>query len=618
MKSPTVLLRRLLEDIKRLEPGVKGLDRDFETIEKRFLHEGYSFLAVTLPAFGDALTRALASGRFASPSGFKTSRGQAIPRFLSGMLCDVFEPSSGLLKQNAELGVVKCLRDALYMFKKIQLSDEVGLKLHNKAVTEFFANDTITSEHIIDPGVESYLQRAARYMLPTLCSRELDTLTFKHGPGAVAERLKGNQKWSALYDALSSEGFDVGELGFANFLFTAKGIVALQHREVSKVAHLGTNSPGSSSSRARLVSVPKNSSSVRLITVEPLLKQFVQQGLNIRLREEILKCPVLKQCLALTDQSLNQNLALEGSLTDEWATLDLKSASDLLSLKLVKLMFGHHTPFWEQMIKARSNEVLAGKVPVELSKFAGMGNALTFPVQSVVFAIVAISAILASEGSMPTKGKLRRAARHVRVYGDDIVVKTKHANQVVSWLHKAGLAVNIKKSFLEGNFKESCGVDAFRGVDVTPLYLRYRPDNSSTEPRVIAHLVAFSNQAWLRGLYSVSTCVRDEVEQRLKKRLPLVSPHCEALGWVSRSGAFSPTRWSSALHRFEVKSCVLVPLKIGDELDDWPALLKWFTSAKDQAVGRLEQLFPKAVIVDHLKKSQIRYNSRMRWKWVAA
>jgi len=618
MKSPIELLRSLWLDIQRLEPGVKGLGRDFETIEQRFKHEGYGFLAVALPAFGDALTRALSNGRFVCPAGFKLANGQAIPAFLSGMLYEVFEPSSGLLRECPTMGVIKLLREVLYLFKKIQLGDEVNEKLHNVAVAEFFGNDTIAEDHIIDQRAERHLQHVARYLLPTLCSRELDTLTFKHGPGAVAEKVKGNQKWSFLYKALTSEDFDAEKLGFTDFIYSSQGLQALVTDVFSGIASGSLNSTGTSSSIARLVSVPKNSTSVRTITVEPLLKQFVQQGLNTRLREEILKCQVLKQCLALTDQSKNQTLALEGSQTDNWATLDLKSASDLLSLKLVKLVFGHHTPFWEQMVKCRSDQVVDGKTPRSIGKFAGMGNALTFPVQSVVFATIAIAAMLDAIGRKPTKRNVMHAARHVRVFGDDIIVEKLHAHQVVHWLTMAGLKVNHKKSFLEGNFKESCGVDAFRGVNVTPLYLRFRPDNSSLEPKSIAHLVAFSNQAWLRGLYHLSTCVKDEVERRLRKRLPLVSSRCEGLGWVSRQDSYAPQKWNVKLHRFEVKTCVLVPLKRKDHLEGWPALLKFFSSSEDQEVNLLEHLFPKIVMEKHLQESQLRYKNRIRVKWVAA
>jgi len=96
MKRPIALLSSLLEDFQRLEPGVMHLDRDLKTIEARFEHEGYGFLTVTLPSLCDALDQGLVQGRLACPSSFKKMKGGALPRFLSGLLCHVFDPKTGL------------------------------------------------------------------------------------------------------------------------------------------------------------------------------------------------------------------------------------------------------------------------------------------------------------------------------------------------------------------------------------------------------------------------------------------------------------------------------------------------------------------------------------------
>jgi len=123
MKSPIVLLDSLWMDIHRLEPEVKGLDRDLVTIKKRFENEGYGFLAIALPSLCAALDRGLASGQFTCPMGFK-SRGRAIPELFQGMFCEVFEPLTGLLKENANIRITKLLRQVLLLFKKTQLGDE--------------------------------------------------------------------------------------------------------------------------------------------------------------------------------------------------------------------------------------------------------------------------------------------------------------------------------------------------------------------------------------------------------------------------------------------------------------------------------------------------------------
>jgi len=111
MKSPLIvrLLQALLYDIARLEPDVKGLDRDYVTIQARFEHEGVGFLSVALSSLCDSVDYGLAKGRFTCPSGFKKSRSGALPRLFSGLLCKVFDSRTGSLKERPCVWTVKNL-----------------------------------------------------------------------------------------------------------------------------------------------------------------------------------------------------------------------------------------------------------------------------------------------------------------------------------------------------------------------------------------------------------------------------------------------------------------------------------------------------------------------------
>lgn len=607
MKSPLTLLHSLWMDIQRLCPDVKGLERDFETLEYRFEHEGYGFLTIALPALGAAFTQGLASGKFACPPNFKPVRGGAIPRFLSGMLCEVFEPVSGELKQDPDLGIIKCLREVLYLFKKIQMESDQEALLHEKACTEFFQCDEIAGKVQVPDRHAHLIGLVSKLVLNDLSSKPLNDARFKHGPGAVYEGYSVNQKWSALSESVRNADFDLQSYGYDDF---GVALTELSDRAEIKNQSSSTNvvylENRASSRIARLITVPKSSTSRRTITVEPLLCQFVQQGLNIILRDSIESCKYLSNSLALTDQRKNQYLALEGSRDDNWATIDLKSASDLLSVNLVEIVFRRHGPFLDHMMDCRSTivEEPVSNRSLSIRKFAGMGNALTFPVQSVCFAVTCIAAIHDSWGIKPTPRSIERATRLVRCYGDDIIVAKSYAHQCVNWLEAVGLKVNISKSFLTGNFKESCGVDAYMGVDVTPLYLKHRPDHPSTEPKVIEGLVALSNHAWLRGLYEFSTCLAYEVEGRLGIDLPLVGQESGSLGWHSRLDAATPTRWNHNLQQFETRTLVSKPLKRRDRLDGFAALLKFFHVP---LLGRDK---------DHLVKTSIRHKLRMAWTWV--
>jgi hypothetical protein len=55
------------------------------------------------------------------------------------------------------------------------------------------------------------------------------------------------------------------------------------------------------------------------------------------------------------------------------------------------------------------------------------------------------------------------------VFGDDILVPTAIAPSVMEDLETFGLRVNRLKTFVHGHFRESCGVDAFNGINVTPV-----------------------------------------------------------------------------------------------------------------------------------------------------
>jgi len=73
------------------------------------------------------------------------------------------------------------------------------------------------------------------------------------------------------------------------------------------------------------------------------------------------------------------------------------------------------------------------------------------------------------------------------VYGDDIIVPTSVVDELVKLLGFLGFEVNTEKSFSDPDlrFRESCGLDAYNGVDVTPVYVRSLP---GSKPE-LCHLV---------------------------------------------------------------------------------------------------------------------------------
>lgn len=641
MKSPIVLLSSLLEDFQRLNPGVKGLDRDLVTIKKRYENEGYGFLAVALPSLCDALVQGLTTGKFTCPMGFKPEpRWRAIPQLFVGMFSEIFDIETGTLKEAIDHGVLGDLYQILKVLKKVQLSPKNEEILHSKAVDGFYQCDDQARQVEIPDRQDHLIGRVSSLLLPTLNYKDVGSAIYKHGPGAIEEGFKSNQKWSELaasiredrhvpewcnlrgvfdsswYDQLDDQRFH--ELLGSDSIQGARSSIAngggdrRTNGTCSKIASLRD-------SKARLISVPKSATSRRTITIEPMLNQFVQQGLNTLLRDSINECRILSLCLDLTDQAKNQSLALSGSLTRNWATLDLKSASDLLSLKLVRSVFRNHPDFLSRLEECRSTIVKSGGQPdLTLGKFAGMGNATTFPVQSICFAVVCIAAILDTWGVTPTYWRVRRASRQLRIYGDDIIVDAKYAHQCVNWLQDVGLRVNDKKSFLTGNFRESCGVDAYKGVELTPAYCRFRPEDIDDSPSAYAGFVSFSNHLWKLGLYKASTWAKELVEGSIGRALPLVHSQSGALGWHTRQEAVTPHRWCKRTHQFLQRTYVLTPRKRRDKLDGYGALLKCLHNKTDGLDEKRPYLFPEAIGTekDHLSMTVIRFKPRMTRRWV--
>lgn len=588
MKSLIGLSRSLLHDLQRLHPEVKGLDRDLRTIEARIESEGVGFLSVALPAYGKAFDQSLAYGKMAYIAGF-ANNGE-IPKFLQGILIHIFDSQTGLLKETVDPGYISSIRQVCYFFKKYLPSTVRGEHLEREAIRDFEQTET-SMGGVHSPLIDS-LGRVCDFLLPEL--DEFQDSECRHGPGAVLEGYTPNEKWSEVYNGLLDFDRRLMMVGYDLPAYL------LMDRPSTSLKSFQNDLP---SLCAKLVTVPKSCSALRTITVEPCLNQFVQQGLNTILRDEIQKCSVLRNSLTLDSQEPNQELALEGSRTGEWCTVDLSSASDLLHNDLVKLVFRKKPRFLEALMTCRTPNVKIGQTDLALKKFAGMGNATTFPVQSVVFASLAIASILVSDKS-PNLRKLARAARCVRVFGDDIVIKREHFSGLADWISSFGLKINQGKTFSIGNFRESCGVDAFRGQNVTPVYLRHDPEVTSSDPNALLSLVSTSNQLWMKGYYRTSEFLKTKVETLLGP-LPLVPQDSQALGWWTHQNVRTGQRWSSTLHRFEVRSYVPIPVRRNDSLDGYPALMKFFHNPH---IAEYD--------LNHLRSSVRKFQVKLRKRWV--
>jgi len=202
--------------------------------------------------------------------------------------------------------------------------------------------------------------------------------------------------------------------------------------------------------------VPKDDKASRLICTEPLLNMEAQLAAG-RVMEGFLKSYFNIDLSRQPD--INRNFAKIGSINGAFSTIDLKSASDTISLEFCRQIMP--PILFELLLQLRSPSTKIGEEVVELQMMSTMGNGFTFPLQTIVFAAIA-----------SFTNDQARAGKGWSVFGDDIIVQTKHFAHTCESLSSCGFTVNSDKSFSEGFFRESCGGDYYLGQDVRGVYIK--------------------------------------------------------------------------------------------------------------------------------------------------
>jgi hypothetical protein len=217
---------------------------------------------------------------------------------------------------------------------------------------------------------------------------------------------------------------------------------------------------------SRLSFVPKTSKISRTICTEPVLNMLFQKGIASVLEEILLRSIGINLSI---QPDKNRRLALLGSTEGKFGTIDLSSASDSMSIGLVKEFFPKHVFDILELTSSRYT-TLPGGTNVELHMISSMGNAFTFPLQTMFFAALVFGAYRAL--SIDFERPFRQSLGNFAVFGDDIICVTKAYGLITRLLSICGFSVNEDKSFSEGPFRESCGHDYFRGHNVRGVYIQ--------------------------------------------------------------------------------------------------------------------------------------------------
>jgi len=410
----------------------------------------------------------------------------------------------------------------------------------------------------------------------------------KHGPGATADSLYGNQKYRQTTWPCRLERY-----------FPYVGTVLPSASYYDVLDEVDFLEPGNEIP-VKVIAVPKTMKTPRIIAAEPTAMQYAQQGLA-RLIVEGIEGSYLDSFIGFDDQAPNQRMAREGSREGNLATLDLSEASDRVSCESVSFMMRRHRHLHDAVLACRSRRArLPSGDVIPLAKFASMGSALCFPVEAMVFLVAIFLGIEKDLGHQLTLRDVKSFKGRVRVYGDDIIVPVDHVRSVVSSLEYFGLKVNERKSFWNGSFRESCGREDFNGTDVSVVRVRRNLPSTRRDVQEIISTVSLRNQLFQAG-YEKSVVHLDGRMLELLGRFPVVGERSPVLGRHSHA-PFSMD--AKTVNSISVVRGWMVRSPIPyNEIDDWPALRKCLSSLEERGPETDPLKVALATTPDHLRRS---------------
>lgn len=226
----------------------------------------------------------------------------------------------------------------------------------------------------------------------------------------------------------------------------------------------------------KIGTVRKNDRTSRVIETQPILNMFLQRGVSNHI-EDMLKRRFRIDLAIQPD--VNRELARRGSVDGSLSTIDLSSASDHVSLGLFEAVVP--PAYWQYFAKTR---VVDTQLPaaygggvVRLNMLSSMGNGYTFSFQTMLFCCM-VEAAMVENGvrtqleSFTVNGRSSLVHSNWGVFGDDIICPTGLVTaDVLTLLAVCGFKTNASKTFVIGPFRESCGCDYVRGVNVRPVHI---------------------------------------------------------------------------------------------------------------------------------------------------
>lgn len=456
-------------------------------------------------------------------------------------LCSIISPHfHSLIKEDMK----SVMNDDVFAAKRLmQVFAYTGrLSLQDIDLTQQCLDDYLEVERNMSTFEENSIVRSLNiYIRYWMKSFDPDRIHFGHGPGGVAGhgRCDLEVKYKDLtFDNLTSYAF--GDPWW-----------------------IQSPIPSNLDRISQTVFVPKSYKTFRTISMEPSTLQYLQQGIWKEIDRVVSSDHWLRNRIGFHEQDRNQKLAKRGSIDRNYATIDLSAASDSVSYDLVKRVF-RGTKLLRYLVATRSKRTILpdGRV-VELKKFAPMGSALCFPIETIIFAATC-NLVTRRHG----------LAGDFSVFGDDIIIPTQCAIEVIDVLERLGFCVNKSKSFYSHSqwFRESCGAEYVDGFDVTPMRVSRTYTSPDSNERLTG-LIDLADNAYEYGFDHL----RSFLIRKLKESIPHVRFSPDLLRSDNYTNYHLERRWNGDLHRIECKA--YSPQSIFDKDQDEAIRLRhWFES----------------------------------------
>lgn len=500
--------KALKQDVLKLYPEfVDEISESFEWLDNLIsISDENRLLAIkSLCLLGKSIEKSLITPALLEvPSYFPLHENSVLPKFLYSLLSEVFYDSglrrySGNVKDHhlrddgAE--IAKDAASAVFVLRQVTLafSKAQDLPCDTEPVDELIAfRDRVTAEI---PLTVRYPQDPLGMRIRATAQRLLRVVLNKHGAESFVgdpEMVAPLAQWVDNPFGRHGPGAVVGEeIGFDKWDFNppphmADIAVGTHDGEPLYLKYEESLTSFENVDCALVTLVPKDFRGRRIICIEPKERMFAQRGLMEVLYDLVHTNRLTSYAIDFRDQSKSQRFIQKRGIS----TIDLKDASDRVSLDLVKCLFPrsvtnlllkYRSPYllFNAAMPDKEGDWYAPHVYRYTTAFT-MGNALCFPIETLVFwslslaTMIECSSLRIREGALmfimdqPGAWTIHTFRKHfpIRVFGDDIAVPSRFYSDVCETLREAGLSVNVNKSCCETPVRESCGAWNYAGTDV--------------------------------------------------------------------------------------------------------------------------------------------------------